>query len=154
MVMDQYSAEFLKTMEDKEIAKLLRGVYMLFDSKFPPENYNIKAKINKNGYHMDYLGVTYSISFYYNNNWNFRLNAELPNITHNLEERLTESKVSNKKLDKTKYISNQRIYSNGNNVDIYCKLKSVPSEEKDINFLCDQLWGQIIRIAMSEITKQ
>ena len=81
----------------------------------------------------------------------FELRAKFSEEDVDLERRLEETRISNNKLDESRYLTDQRIDSNGYSVDITCKLKSVPKNERDINKLCDQLWGNIIKGAFRGI---
>lgn len=147
--------------EDKKIAKLLAGIHRFFNSKFPPGNYEISPCINNDGYHMTYLNVRYDINFSYKesvlnphgHNLIFKLRAELPEIDKSLERRLDESKISNIQLDKMSGLTGQKIEANEESINISCVLKKTPTEENEIDVLCDQLWGYIIKKAFSVIYK-
>ena len=140
-------------------SRLLRGIYILFNSKFPTTNYKIHPHINDTGYHMDCLDVKYNFDFIYEGekilnptggNFNFKLRAEFAKTQEDLEQKIG-IKISNRQLDKTKYLVNQKIKSNGNSVDVSCRLKKIPNEESEINKLCDQLWSYVIRDVFTSI---
>ena len=121
-------------MEDDKVSRLLSGIYRFFNSKFPPINYKTNPTINYDGYHMEYLNVRYSINFDYDkallnpkgHNLTFRLRADLPEIDKNLEHKLNETKVSNKKLKEIGYLSSQKIEIDHKYINISCKIKKIP----------------------------
>mgnify|MGYP001571341376 CR=1 FL=1 len=130
---------------DNKVENLLNGIYNLFELKFPSKNFNIKPIINELGYHMTYLGVYYDINFIDEKNMRFELNARCSKSIPNLEEKLNRMMISNKQLDETKYFLNHQININGDSINVNCTLNKVPTSEREINFLCDQLWELIIR---------
>ena len=145
--------------DDKKIARLLTGVYRFFNTKFPSSNYNIQASIDKHGYHMKYLDVDYNINFEYNGSSlnpkgsgiSFKLKAMLSKKQENLDARLNDVKISNNQL--SGYLADQIIESNSEMVNISCRIKRIPTEENEINNLCSQLWGNVIKRAFLEIHK-
>lgn len=155
--MDEASINSLKKIEDKEISHLLAGIYRFFNSRFPPENYDLKKIINESGYHMNYLGVEYNINFSYSGptlnpkggNIIFQLKAVSQKEVEGLEKIINEARISNTQLDKTKYLADQKIDSNGEAVNAYCRLKKIPEKEDEINELCSQLWTNIIKNVFS-----
>lgn len=130
---------------DKKVDNLLKGIYNFFELRFPSKSFGINPIINELGYHMTYSDVDYSINFTYEKSMRFELRAEYSKPIPNLEEKLIKMKISDKQLDKTKYLSNQQININSNCINVNCRLKKVPISEREINFLCNDLWGLIIK---------
>lgn len=137
---------------EKNIEALVRGVYQFMNKRFPPDNYNTHPSITEDGFHMDYLGVEYEMSFVYDEDYEFRLLARLPQEDRGLIERIGVNRVSNKKLGQTRYLKNQRIDSNGSSVDLSCKLKKIPGTEKEIEGFYHDLWGFVIQRIMLSVT--
>ena len=145
--------EFMISIKDKKISKLLNGIYQFFDSKFPTENFDTNPHVNEDGYHMNYLGVEYNFNFIQGENMKFEFKAKLPKVNDKLEERLEKSRISNSKLNRSKYLADQHISSNGTSVEIYCRLKKIPKSDSDVKKLCHQIWGDVIQRAMYGITQ-
>lgn len=154
MVLNKESLENLHSIRDRRIFQIIKGIDRLFDSKFPPENYNLQMFVDRDGnYHLIYKKVEYSLAFMQEDNLEFHLKADFPHERKNFEERINESLVSNKRIGRTKYLSNQGIFTNGFVVDISCRLKKIPENDKEANRLCEQLWGYIIKRTMGTIYK-
>ena len=153
--------EITKIKKDKEITRLLDGFKRFFNSKFSPENYNTNPTTSEGGYHIIYLNVDYSFDFSHegsplnpkSGNLIFNLKADIKKKDDNLEQRLNENKFSNHQLDKTKYLTNQKINSNGEYVNVYCKIKKTPKDDGEINDFCFQLWDYIIKNVFAGIHK-
>lgn len=145
VMIDEKSLEFLRSMKNKELSKLLAGIYNFFDLKFTQKGFNINPIISANCYHMEYKGVDYSFNFSPENNLYFRLIAKLKEHDSDLEKRIEQNRVNNKQLDETTYLADQRISSNTKSVNVYCRIKTIPGNDREINDLCGQLWGYIIK---------
>jgi hypothetical protein len=138
--------DFLKGIGDKKKAKLFRGIYQLFESRFPNEYYNIGIRINEGGFYMSYRDVNYNINFLSNDGLRFKMLAEIPSESKtNLEEKIRAHSKSNSVIEKTKYISGHSVQFDGENIVSSCYFKKFPEENKDINKLCNQLWNYVIK---------
>lgn len=143
----------ISNMKDKIISGLLQETYNFFNSKFPSENYNIESVINDYGYSMKYRGVRYNINFFYmgsllnptGGGLCFNLRAELNEKKADLEKKIEDSKISNRELDKTAYLSNQKIEFNCDGLEVECRIKRIPKETNQLYGLCSELWGHIIK---------
>ncbi len=148
--MDTYS---LDSKDDKLISKLLRGASTFFNSKFPPCNYNISPVINHEGYSMTYLKVRYNIIFSYRGSilnpkgggLCFNLKAEIPEKKEGLEKKVNELKISNRRLEESAYLSNQKIEFNCDGIEVHCRLKRIPKEDSQMDGFYSELWGYIIK---------
>ncbi len=149
--MDQRSIEYLRSMDNKKIASLLRGIYNFFERRFSPENFGNIHQVNNLGYTLDYLGVEYDMNFFYKDNFKFIIKAKIQNSKEDLEEKLKEQIVSNIQLNKSKYLSKREIISNDSSVEIICTIKKYPNNEQETNELCKLLWGEIVQVFMKNI---
>lgn len=136
---------------NKKITGLRQGLYRFFDNKFTANGFNINASVGETGYHMTYKGVEYSMNFVYGDNIEFNMHVTLPKKNKGLEERLDENKVSNKQLDRTKYLTQQQMNTNGVSIDVSCRLKKVPEGEREINNFTQQLWGIVLKRIMKAV---
>lgn len=136
---------------DKKVKGLREGLYRFFDNKFTANGFNINATVGEGGYHMTYRDVEYSMDFVYRENVEFNMHVVLPKKDKKLEARLDEGRVSNRQLDLTKYLSDQRISTNGSSAYLSCRLKKVPEGGLEINKFTEQLWGSIIKRVMKAV---
>jgi len=144
--MDKESLTFLKGMEDKNVARLFRGIYNKLESKFPSQNYPTGAMINRAGFHMKHKDVDYNINFVPNDNMKFKMLVDVPeSLRDNLEEKINEHSKSNAMIEQTKYLSRHKLQCEVDSLNSSCYLKTIPKKEKDVNKLCDQLWGYVIK---------
>jgi len=139
---------------NEQITELRKVVYNFFESRFTKNNFNINSYLGSDGYHMEYLGVEYNFDFDYHQgiqDLGFKMVVKLKGEDKGLEERVVENRVSNLQLDRTKYLTNQKIDINGNNVRVSCRLKRLPKSGKEtVNFM-GQLWGEIIQKIMLSV---
>lgn len=148
---EEKTVEYLRAYKNKDVARMLGGMYDLLNNKFPSSGYDIDPTISSEGFHMKLQGTEYTLNFSGDNPMKFNLKVKLTKKRDDLEEKLEESRISNGQLNKTKYLADQRINSKGKNAKISCRLKTIPKNQKDIVKCCDQIWGDIVKRTMEGI---
>jgi len=119
---------------------------------FKRSNIDLNGSLKKDGYHFKWRGVNYSLCFVYEENKIFFIfDASIGKENHSLETRIRRELISNRELNNTRYLAGQRLDIEGRKVNLRCRLKRNPQEDKDINNLCDLIWGQLVKRAMRGI---
>jgi len=131
---------------EERIQILRKKLSEFFNQRF--QGFNTNPHLNEKGYHMDYLGVEYDMEIYSKPHLQFELKAKLPQPRNDLEEKLSQERVSNSRLNLTKYLSNQEITVNGAEINVTCRLKREPKDPAEAKRICEQLWGNVIKNIM------
>lgn len=136
-------------MVSKEVKRLKGILAEFFSGKF--RGLSISPINDENGYHIVFRGVSYSMNFNYDNQFNFLLEAELPDGKECLEKKLKENLLSNQRLEKeSRYLAEQKIEASGSAINASCRLKKIPNKEDETTFK-NELWGYFIQRVMKAV---
>ena len=120
--------------------------------RFKSLGIDIKSSFKENGYHFQWRNIPYTVDFVYENNKIFFvLDANVSKENNDLESRIRRRMISNKIINKTKYLSGQNLQVSGKKVNLRCRLKRPPKEDAEINVLCDSIWGNLAKNIMKGI---
>ena len=140
------------------INKLRQGIENLFHEKFTENLFDINAFSNEHGYHMEYLGVRYNMNFFQpekrsnaNENIHFSLTVELEEEDRNLIDEIENIRISNRSLDKSRYLKKQEVKYNDKIIESVCVLKKTPKTNREVSAICKNLWGYIIQPIMKNV---
>jgi len=137
---------------DTYTGRLTQALGNSIDRRFRGLSIPINSSLKEDGYHFKWRGVDYSFCFVYEENKVFFVfDASAGKENNSLEKRIRGELVSNRELNRTKYLAGQRLEVEGRKVKFRCRLKRNPKEDKDVNTLCDLIWGQLVRKAMKGI---